>query len=152
MGVWIRGWIYWHTCTHHLELRVIAALSLISTFYKSLARAKCLPSLLCLQQPFPSNGFQLSKFFSFPRSRPYSPANIPQLNSLSRPGVLRYIASGRTQHKALPPTISPIVVMGGCLAIARISLTCLPAATKQRMFLLAIVAKQRYYMLQYILL
>jgi hypothetical protein len=33
-----------------------------------------------------------------------------------------------------------IVAIGGCLAIARISLTCLPAVTKQRMFLLAIVA------------
>jgi hypothetical protein len=29
-----------------------------------------------------------------------------------------------------------IIVTGGCLARARISLTCLPAATKQRMFLL----------------
>jgi hypothetical protein len=35
---------------------------------------------------------------------------------------------------------SSIVVMGGCLAIARISLICLPAVTKKRMFLLAIVA------------
>jgi hypothetical protein len=33
-----------------------------------------------------------------------------------------------------------IVVMGGCLAMARILLTCLPAVTNQRMFLLAIVA------------
>jgi hypothetical protein len=40
--------------------------------------------------------------------------------------------------------------MGGSLAIARISLTCLPDVTKQRMFLLAIVALQRYYTLQYV--
>jgi hypothetical protein len=33
-----------------------------------------------------------------------------------------------------------VVVMGGYLAIARILLTCLPAATKQHMFLLMIVA------------
>jgi hypothetical protein len=30
--------------------------------------------------------------------------------------------------------------MGGCLTTARISLTCLPVVTKQRMFLLTIVA------------
>jgi hypothetical protein len=42
-----------------------------------------------------------------------------------------------------------IVVMGDCLAIARISLTCTPAVAKQRMFLLAIVAHKRYYILQY---
>jgi hypothetical protein len=33
-----------------------------------------------------------------------------------------------------------IVVMGGCLAIAHISLMCLLAATKQRMFLLTVIA------------
>jgi hypothetical protein len=33
-----------------------------------------------------------------------------------------------------------IVVMGGCLAIARILLLSLPAVTKQHMFLLAIIA------------
>jgi hypothetical protein len=33
-----------------------------------------------------------------------------------------------------------IVVAGGCVAVARILLTCLAAVTKQRMFLLAIVA------------
>jgi hypothetical protein len=42
-----------------------------------------------------------------------------------------------------------IVVMGGYLAIILISLTWSPAVTKQRMFLLAITAKQRYYTLQY---
>jgi hypothetical protein len=36
------------------------------------------------------------------------------------------------------PTI-PLVVMGGCLATARIFLMCFPAATKQRMLFLAIV-------------
>jgi hypothetical protein len=36
-----------------------------------------------------------------------------------------------------------IVVMGGCLTIV---LTYLPAVTKERMFLLVIVAYQRYYM------
>jgi hypothetical protein len=35
---------------------------------------------------------------------------------------------------------SPNVVMDGCLVMARILLTCLPAVTKQRMILLAIVA------------
>jgi hypothetical protein len=43
-------------------------------------RAKPFSSLVC-QQPFPSNGFQQWRFFSFPRSRRYCPANIPQLNS-----------------------------------------------------------------------
>jgi hypothetical protein len=42
-----------------------------------------------------------------------------------------------------------VVVMGGCLAMDLVLLTCLPAVTKQRMFLLANVAQQRHYMLQY---
>jgi hypothetical protein len=42
-----------------------------------------------------------------------------------------------------------IVVMDGCPAIARISLTCSRAVIKQRLFLLAIAEQQRYYMLQY---
>jgi hypothetical protein len=44
--------------------------------------------------------------------------------------------------------------MGGCQATARISFQrerVYRAVTKQRTFLLAIVAQQRYYMLQYIL-
>jgi precorrin-6B methylase 2 len=43
-----------------------------------------------------------------------------------------------------------IVVIGGYPAIARILLTCLPTVTKQRIFLFAIVAEQRYYTLQHI--
>jgi hypothetical protein len=38
-------------------------------------------SLLWFQQPFPSNGFQQWRFFSFPLSLHYCPANIQQLNS-----------------------------------------------------------------------
>jgi hypothetical protein len=41
------------------------------------------------------------------------------------------------------------VVIDGCLATGRISLMCLPAVTEQQTFLLAIVAKQRYYTLYY---
>jgi hypothetical protein len=50
----------------------------------------------------------------------------------------RYAVSARTQQKTPPTFLS--IVMGGRLAIAWMSLTCLPAATKQRMFLLATVA------------
>jgi hypothetical protein len=39
--------------------------------------------LMCLQQLFPSNGFQQCRFFGFPCSRRYCPSNIPQLNSLT---------------------------------------------------------------------
>jgi hypothetical protein len=44
MGDYRRGMDWWmdllNTCTHHLELQVITALSLISKLYKSLAHAK----------------------------------------------------------------------------------------------------------------
>jgi hypothetical protein len=39
--------------------------------------------------------------------------------------------------------------VGGCLAIARISFSCLSDVTKQRIFLHPIVAQQRYHMLHY---
>jgi hypothetical protein len=38
----------------------------------------------------------------------------------------RYTASGRTQQKTPPPEVT-IIVTGGCIWIARISLKCLPA-------------------------
>jgi hypothetical protein len=60
-------------------------------------------------------------------------------NSFSRPGVLAILTrDDPTENTA--SSISSTVFMGGCLEIARISLTCLPAVTEQSMFLLAIVA------------
>jgi hypothetical protein len=38
-------------------------------------------SLQYPQQPFPGNDIYQWRFFSFPRSGPSCPANIPQLNS-----------------------------------------------------------------------
>jgi hypothetical protein len=55
-GVWIGELDLLTTYTHHSELQVITTLLLISTLYKPL-HAKTFPSLVCLQQPFPSNGF-----------------------------------------------------------------------------------------------
>jgi hypothetical protein len=46
-------WIYWHNS----ELQIITALSLISTLYKSPRRLLNFSSLLCLNRPFPGNGF-----------------------------------------------------------------------------------------------
>jgi hypothetical protein len=66
--------------------------------------------------------------------QPNSLAHQPTLNftsitwtALSRPGVL-----GEDTSENIASNRLSIVVMGGCLAIARISLTCLPAVTKQR--------------------
>jgi hypothetical protein len=56
-GVWIGELGLFTTCTQNSEIKVITGLSLISTLYKLLAHAKSFPSLLCLQQLFPRNGF-----------------------------------------------------------------------------------------------
>jgi hypothetical protein len=125
------------TFTHHLELQAITALSLTSTLHKSL-HAKYFPSLLCLQQLFPTNSADFSSF----RARAVA-ANVPQLNLLSRPGVLAIQPRDGPNRKHRLQHFS-IVVMGGCLAKARISLTCLPATTQQRMFLPVIVGQQWY--------
>jgi hypothetical protein len=108
-------------CTHHTELQVITALSLIST-----SPSETFYSLLCLQQPFPSNDFYQWKFYSFPRSHRYCPANIPQLNSLTQQpttshhftqlncpaalGSSLYIAPGRTQQTT--PSFPRVRVQG----------------------------------------
>jgi hypothetical protein len=62
------------------------------------APAKPFSSLLCFQQPFPSNGFLQWRFFSFPRSRRYCPANIPQRNSLSTVNSNYWVPGWRPFH------------------------------------------------------
>jgi hypothetical protein len=52
----------------------------------------------------------------------------------------RYIASGWTQQKTLPSTVPVLFLWAVCLAIALISLTCVPAINKQGMFPLRIIA------------
>jgi hypothetical protein len=129
-GVWISELDLLTTCTHHSELQVITALSLISTFFKSL-HAKFFLSLLCLQQPFPSSGFNsgnspapgltsllsnILQLNSFLHSRTSSSqlhwialSSQPPLKSsveLTQPAWgPRYIASGRTQQETPPPTV-----------------------------------------------
>jgi hypothetical protein len=140
-GDYRRGMDWWMdlltTCTHHSELQVITALSLISTLYKWLAHAKY------------SQFAFTSRFLITDLNNEVSPASVlTSLLSGKYPATKltqpawgpRYVASRWTQEKTPPPNSFSIVVMGDCLATARISLTCLPAATKQRMFLLAIVA------------
>jgi hypothetical protein len=58
----------------------------------------------------------------------------------SRPGVLGADPTENTTSHGFH-----IVVMGGCVAIAPISLRYLLAVSKQQLFLLAVVALQRYY-------
>jgi hypothetical protein len=82
-----------------------------------------------------------------PCSRRYCPANIPQLHSAGLGSSLYRL--GANQRKNTTSDSPSAVVMGGCLPIALLSLTCLPSVTKQRTFLLTIVAYQRYYMLHY---
>jgi hypothetical protein len=48
---------------------------------------KPFPSLLCLQQPYPSNVFWQWRLFSVSRSRRYCAANIPQLNFCRLPST-----------------------------------------------------------------
>jgi hypothetical protein len=100
------------TYTHHSHLQVITALSLISTLTNHYTLS-LFPA--CLQQSFPSNGFLQWWFFSFPCSCRYCPANIPQLNSLRQPEVLGADPTENTVSNSFS------IVMGGCLAIARIS-------------------------------
>jgi hypothetical protein len=117
----------------------------------------------CLQQPFPSNGFNSGDFSVFRTvvllsqppvqnssqlsnrlQRHLFSASLAELNSTELDHLAwgpRYIAQGRTQQKTLPPTtVFLLLLWTVAMAIARISLTCLPAVTKQPTFLLAIVA------------
>jgi hypothetical protein len=59
------------TCTHHSKLQITTA------------PAEPFSSLLYVQQPIPSNGFQQWRFFSFLCSCCYCLANVPQLNCLT---------------------------------------------------------------------
>jgi hypothetical protein len=79
------------TRTHHSELHVITALSLIFTLYKSPQHPLSLHPACCV---FISHFLATAsnwRFFSFPRSRRYFPANIPQLNS-------RQLSTGPQRH------------------------------------------------------
>jgi hypothetical protein len=54
------------------------------------------------------------EIFRFPRSGPFSPANIPQLNPLNSTQLAwspSYIASGRTQKKTSLPTIFLLLLL-----------------------------------------
>jgi hypothetical protein len=170
------------TCTHHSELKVITALSLISTpinhYTLSLFPACCVSKSRSLATASNSGNSSCSKahigtvwrisrnwtlFFTAGLSTnlitiscraklKFQPqTDNLQLNSLSRPGVLAIQHRGGHNRKHRLQQFL-YFVMCDCLAIARMWLTCLPTATKQRMFLLAIVAKQRYYTLQYFFL
>jgi hypothetical protein len=139
------------TCVHHSELQLVTALSLTSTIHRSPQHLLSLFPACCLQQPFPSNGFWQWRY-SFPGSRRYCPANIPKLNSHSSTTTfhsteLHSAGLGSSLYSlGVDPTENTssnnpsIVVRGGCLARDGILLTCLPNVTKQRIFLLAIVA------------
>jgi hypothetical protein len=119
------------TYTQYLELQAITAPSLISTIRTSTQLPLFLFPACSFQQPFPSNGFLTVDIFQLLCSRRYCTASIPQLitcqpssqcstelptlNKLSLTNQLlhytqpawgtRYIASGRTQQKAPPPTV-----------------------------------------------
>jgi hypothetical protein len=55
------------------------AIANLHTLQNTTVPSKPSSSLLCLRQPFSSNGFYNWKYFSFPRSLRYCPVNIPQL-------------------------------------------------------------------------
>jgi hypothetical protein len=78
-GIWI-GFIY-HLYT---SLGTTSNYSIVTNLHNSqitTAPAEPFCSQMYLQQPFPINGFQHRRFFSFPRSHHYYPATISQLNS-----------------------------------------------------------------------
>jgi hypothetical protein len=87
--------------------------------------------------------FQLTAFRPFLHRLSYGTASFGPRSSL--------LSLGADPTENTASNSFYIVVIGDCLAIARISLTCLPAVTKQRIFLLAIVAWQRYSTLHYLL-
>jgi hypothetical protein len=68
-AVWIGEWICWSLV--YTPLGTTSNYSATANLQNSqitTAPAKPFPSLLCLQQPFPSNGFEQWSFFSFPHS------------------------------------------------------------------------------------
>jgi hypothetical protein len=81
------------TYTHHSELQVITALSLISTLYKSSQHLLSFSSLLCLHQPFPSNGFYEWKCFSFTRSGPLVTASHAEFLSAVNSNIAPFLLS-----------------------------------------------------------
>jgi hypothetical protein len=78
-GDWNRELAYLTIFIHLSEENYIAIANLHNSDITT-ASAKIFCSLLCLQQLFSSNGFYQWRFFNFPRSRRFCPANIPQLN------------------------------------------------------------------------
>jgi hypothetical protein len=77
------------TYTHNSELQAITSPPLISSHHST---RWAFSSLLCLHQPFPGNGFQQWRFFSFTRSGPlftYSHAESCPLLITSRHGSHR---------------------------------------------------------------
>jgi hypothetical protein len=77
------------------------------------------------------------EIFQLPALTPLLSDEYPATELTQQPWGLR-LGADPTENTA--SNAFSIVVMGGSLAVARILLTCLPAITKQRMFLLAIVA------------
>jgi hypothetical protein len=126
------------TCTHHSELQIITALLIISTLYKS--RQLSLFPACCV-----SNSCSLATASNSGDSSA-SLAHIVAVQQISRNWTHSASLGSSLYSLGAEPTENTstnsfsVVVMGSCLAIARISPTCLPAATKQRMLLLVIVA------------
>jgi hypothetical protein len=80
---------------------------------------------------------QLPELRSF-LSGEYPTTELSQFRSAGLGSLIYSLEADITENTAFNSFYT--VVMGGCLAIARIMLTCLPAVTKQRMFLLTTVA------------
>jgi hypothetical protein len=131
------------TYTHHSELQQITVTLLISAHYSSLLQT------ISLLQPTVSSTaisweriltveiLQLLVLRSFLSSE--YPAN--ELSQFPWTGLGSLVYSpGADLTESTVFDSSSIVAVGGYLVIARILLTCLPAVTKQCMFLLRIIA------------
>jgi hypothetical protein len=149
--VWVGEQIYCsYIYTQHSEPQAITAPSLISTLYKSPQHLLSLFQPAVLKPAVPRQRLLTVEILQVHALR--SSIQPPLQNSLNTAPCRAQLnctqpAWGSSPYSlGVDPTENTAsitcstVVMGGCLATAKILLTCLPAVTKQRMFLFAIVA------------
>jgi hypothetical protein len=169
----------WHTCTYHSEPQVITPLSRISTLYKlpqhplSPFPAWCVFNNRSLEMAPNTGDSSASRahvvtvrriyrnwtladcqlnYTAISSQPPLQSSNhcLLSTNSAGLGSSLYSLGIDPTENIASNSPSS--VVMSGCLVISRISFLwerVYRAAAQQRMFLLAFVAWQRYYTLQY---
>jgi hypothetical protein len=138
-GVWIGELDFIDLLYISFDLQTIAVLLLIFPLYKS---PQHLPSLFQPAVSSPDVPWQrllTVEILQLHALTPLLSGEYPatELKSAGLGSSLYSLGADLTENTASNSFY--IIVMGGCLAIDRVLLTCFPAVTKQRMFLLAIV-------------